>query len=174
MLIFIVKLQESNSHTFSVNVNQSMRGPCFLFKVCRLFSDCVYHRPIAMKIHPLSSRCDLPNSRTECTHSFFLQTYNASTTSVLPALLSAIRQSPPAVGPPHDGKKIGRDLVTYTYKQVTFSFFLRVRILFLCQQHSCMPAHSYPVVSDCHSGRKRSLSCVSCRQRQAVVNGSLG
>lgn len=49
------------------------------------------------------------------------QTYNASIRSTLPALLSAVRQNPPAAGPPHDGKTIGRDLVTYTYKQVTLS-----------------------------------------------------
>ncbi|KAF8508488.1 hypothetical protein JB92DRAFT_2732664 [Gautieria morchelliformis] len=70
-----------------------------------LFSQC----------QPIYARSLLPVQ--ESTHPFLNQTYNASVTSVLPALLSAIRQSPPAVGPPHDGKKIGEDLVKYTYKQ---------------------------------------------------------
>ncbi|KIJ45222.1 hypothetical protein M422DRAFT_59984 [Sphaerobolus stellatus SS14] len=45
------------------------------------------------------------------------QTYSASVTSVYPALLSAIRQTPPSTGPAHDGKEIGVDTVTYTYEQ---------------------------------------------------------
>ena len=45
------------------------------------------------------------------------QTYSAQVTSILPVLLSAIRVSPPADGPPHDGKVIGKDLVTYRYNQ---------------------------------------------------------
>lgn len=40
-------------------------------------------------------------------------------TSVLPTLISAIRKSPPSDGPPHDGKVIGKDLVTYEYDQVS-------------------------------------------------------
>ncbi|KAI0324458.1 hypothetical protein GY45DRAFT_1331548 [Cubamyces sp. BRFM 1775] len=44
-------------------------------------------------------------------------TYTAKVTSVLPALLSAIRVSPPADGPAHDGKEIGKDAVTYEYNQ---------------------------------------------------------
>ncbi|RDB24666.1 Leukotriene A-4 hydrolase [Hypsizygus marmoreus] len=43
--------------------------------------------------------------------------YSAEVTSVLPVLLSAIRLSPPSDGPAHDGKVIGKDLVTYTYTQ---------------------------------------------------------
>lgn len=45
------------------------------------------------------------------------QTYSARVTSILPALLSAIRVNPPSDGPPHDGKIIGKDLVTYVYNQ---------------------------------------------------------
>jgi len=45
------------------------------------------------------------------------QTYSAQVASVLPALLSAIRINPPSDGPPHDGKVLGKDLVTYTYNQ---------------------------------------------------------
>ncbi|KAK1231374.1 Leucyl aminopeptidase yscIV [Marasmius sp. AFHP31] len=44
-------------------------------------------------------------------------TYSASVTSVLPVLLSAQRVSPPSEGPPHDGKVIGKDSVTYRYDQ---------------------------------------------------------
>ncbi|TRM61567.1 hypothetical protein BD626DRAFT_549145 [Schizophyllum amplum] len=44
-------------------------------------------------------------------------TYSANVTSVLPVLLSAIRASPPSDGPAHAGKEIGKDVVTYTYKQ---------------------------------------------------------
>ncbi|KAI0735797.1 peptidase family M1-domain-containing protein [Earliella scabrosa] len=44
-------------------------------------------------------------------------TYTAKVASVLPALLSAIRVSPPSNGPAHDGKEIGKDVVTYEYKQ---------------------------------------------------------
>ncbi|KAK7684336.1 hypothetical protein QCA50_012660 [Cerrena zonata] len=44
-------------------------------------------------------------------------TYTASVASVLPVLLSAIRISPPVSGAPHGDKEIGKDVVTYTYKQ---------------------------------------------------------
>ncbi|KAK7041806.1 Leucyl aminopeptidase yscIV [Paramarasmius palmivorus] len=44
-------------------------------------------------------------------------TYSANVTSVLPALMSAIRTSPPSDGPAHDGKVVGKDAVTYSYKQ---------------------------------------------------------
>ncbi|KAI0757548.1 metalloprotease [Daedaleopsis nitida] len=44
-------------------------------------------------------------------------TYTAKVHTVLPALLSAIRVSPPSDGPAHDGKEIGKDVVTYEYKQ---------------------------------------------------------
>ncbi|KAH9920341.1 uncharacterized protein B0H18DRAFT_1025042 [Fomitopsis serialis] len=37
--------------------------------------------------------------------------------STIPVLLSAIRASPPSDGPAHDGKVIGKDVVTYTYNQ---------------------------------------------------------
>ncbi|KAF7969825.1 hypothetical protein HWV62_25876, partial [Athelia sp. TMB] len=47
--------------------------------------------------------------------------YSANVTSVLPVLLSAVRQSPPSDGPPHDGKEIGKDAVTYVYDQVAMS-----------------------------------------------------
>ncbi|KAJ3751229.1 peptidase family M1-domain-containing protein [Lentinula detonsa] len=43
--------------------------------------------------------------------------YSAEVISVLPALMSAIRQSPPSDGPAHDGKVIGKDAVTYVYHQ---------------------------------------------------------
>ncbi|PAV21678.1 leukotriene-A4 hydrolase [Pyrrhoderma noxium] len=46
-------------------------------------------------------------------------TYSAAVKSVLPVLMSAVRVSPPSNGPPHDGKVIGKDLVTYTYNQPT-------------------------------------------------------
>ncbi|KAJ7020251.1 peptidase family M1-domain-containing protein [Mycena alexandri] len=44
-------------------------------------------------------------------------TYSAKVASILPVLLSAIRVSPPSDGPAHDGKVIGKDIVTYTYDQ---------------------------------------------------------
>ncbi|KAI5833346.1 zincin [Schizophyllum commune Tattone D] len=44
-------------------------------------------------------------------------TYSANVSSVLPVLLSAIRVSPPSDGPAHGGKEIGKEKVTYTYKQ---------------------------------------------------------
>ncbi|KAG7090619.1 hypothetical protein E1B28_009721 [Marasmius oreades] len=44
-------------------------------------------------------------------------TYSANVTSVLPALMSAVRTSPSTEGPPHDGKVIGKDPVTYRYNQ---------------------------------------------------------
>ncbi|KIY73540.1 Metalloprotease [Cylindrobasidium torrendii FP15055 ss-10] len=43
--------------------------------------------------------------------------YTAHVTSVLPVLMSAIRQSPPSDGPAHDGKTVGKDAVTYVYHQ---------------------------------------------------------
>ena len=36
---------------------------------------------------------------------------------MLPALMSALRVSPPVDGPVHDGKVVGRDRVTYVYNQ---------------------------------------------------------
>lgn len=46
------------------------------------------------------------------------KTYDAKVKSILPVLMSAVRVSPPADGPAHDGKVIGKDVVTYEYKQV--------------------------------------------------------
>jgi leukotriene-A4 hydrolase len=37
---------------------------------------------------------------------------------VLPVLLSAIRVSPLSEGPAHDGKAVGKDVVSYVYEQV--------------------------------------------------------
>lgn len=68
---------------------------------------------------------DTPSAKIVCqpwylfvTLSHRLQKYSANVTSVLPVLLSAIRQSPPSGGTVHDGKVIGQDPVTYTYEQV--------------------------------------------------------
>ncbi|KAI5991089.1 peptidase family M1-domain-containing protein [Pisolithus orientalis] len=44
-------------------------------------------------------------------------TYNARVTAVLPVLMSAILISPASTGPPHDGRKIGQDKVTYVFLQ---------------------------------------------------------
>jgi leukotriene-A4 hydrolase len=68
-----------------------------------LFSQCqpIYARALA----PLQ---DTPSVKI---------TYTAQVTSVLPVLLSAIRVSPPSEGPAHDGKTIGKDVVTYEYTQ---------------------------------------------------------
>ncbi|KAK7677928.1 hypothetical protein QCA50_019118 [Cerrena zonata] len=68
-----------------------------------LFSQCkpIYARSLA----PLQ---DTPAAKI---------TYTASVKSVLPVLLSAIQESPASTGPPHGGKEIGKDVVTYTYKQ---------------------------------------------------------
>jgi leukotriene-A4 hydrolase len=52
----------------------------------------------------------------------FIQTYTARVASALPVLLSAIRVSPPSEGPAHDGKIIGKDVVSYVYKQVCAIF----------------------------------------------------
>ncbi|KAI5118514.1 hypothetical protein M0805_007683 [Coniferiporia weirii] len=70
-----------------------------------LFSQCqpIYARTLA----PLQ---DTPSVKI---------TYSAKVTSVLPVLMSAIRVSPPADGPAHDGKIIGKDVVTYSYTQPT-------------------------------------------------------
>ncbi|KAH9836660.1 metalloprotease [Rhodofomes roseus] len=68
-----------------------------------LFSQCqpIYARSLA----PLQ---DTPSVKI---------TYSANVASIIPVLLSAIRVSPPSDGPAHDGKEIGKDIVTYTYKQ---------------------------------------------------------
>ncbi|KAH9168627.1 leukotriene-A4 hydrolase [Lactarius sanguifluus] len=68
-----------------------------------LFSQCqpIYARALA----PLQ---DTPSLKI---------TYAAKVASVLPVLLSAIRVSPPSEGPAHDGKTIGKDVVTYVYTQ---------------------------------------------------------
>ncbi|TEB26297.1 leukotriene-A4 hydrolase [Coprinellus micaceus] len=44
-------------------------------------------------------------------------TYDAKVASTLPVVLSAIRVSPPSDGPTHDGKALGKDLVSYTFDQ---------------------------------------------------------
>ncbi|KAJ6620129.1 peptidase family M1-domain-containing protein [Mycena sp. CBHHK59/15] len=68
-----------------------------------LFSQCqpIYARALA----PLQ---DTPSVKIK---------YTAKVASVLPVLLSAIRTSPPSEGPAHDGKVIGKDVVTYAYDQ---------------------------------------------------------
>ncbi|PPQ84726.1 hypothetical protein CVT25_013808 [Psilocybe cyanescens] len=68
-----------------------------------LFSQCqpIYARALA----PLQ---DSPANKIK---------YSAKVSAVLPVLLSAIRVSPPSDGPPHDGKEIGKEFVTYTYDQ---------------------------------------------------------
>ncbi|OSD05714.1 hypothetical protein PYCCODRAFT_1465050 [Trametes coccinea BRFM310] len=78
---------------------EQTQGKTFPF----LFSQCqpIYARSLA----PLQ---DTPSVKI---------TYTANVKSVLPALLSAIRVAPPATGPAHDGKEIGKDYVTYEYKQ---------------------------------------------------------
>ena len=46
--------------------------------------------------------------------------------------MSAIRVSPPSEGPPHEGKEIGKDTVTYSYDQVQerpHEIYLRALIL---------------------------------------------
>ncbi|KAN0082888.1 hypothetical protein V8E55_008683 [Tylopilus felleus] len=72
-------------------------------KFSYLFSQC---QPIhARSLAPLQ---DTPSVKL---------TYDAEVSSVLPVLLSAQRVSPPSDGPPHGGKVIGKDVVTYGYKQ---------------------------------------------------------
>ncbi|KZT68834.1 hypothetical protein DAEQUDRAFT_745556 [Daedalea quercina L-15889] len=68
-----------------------------------LFSQCqpIYARSLA----PLQ---DTPSVKI---------TYSANVASTIPVLLSAIRVSPPSNGPAHDGKVIGKDVVSYTYNQ---------------------------------------------------------
>lgn len=44
-------------------------------------------------------------------------TYSADVTSLLPVLMSALRISPPADGPAHDGKGVGTETVRYQYNQ---------------------------------------------------------
>ncbi|KDR68677.1 hypothetical protein GALMADRAFT_231006 [Galerina marginata CBS 339.88] len=68
-----------------------------------LFSQCqpIYARSLA----PLQ---DTPSNKIK---------YSAKVSSVLPVLLSARLVSPASGGPPHDGKVIGKDVVTYTYTQ---------------------------------------------------------
>jgi len=70
------------------------------------------------------------------------QTYSARVVSALPVLLSAIRVSPPADGPPHDGKVIGKDLVTYTYDQPVAipSYLIAIAAGDLCYRTFAKPA----------------------------------
>ncbi|KAG6919450.1 hypothetical protein DXG01_005709 [Tephrocybe rancida] len=78
---------------------EQTQGKTFPF----LFSQCqpIYARAVA----PLQ---DSPSVKI---------TYSAKVTSIFPVLLSAIRQSPSTTGPVHDGKVVGKDLVTYSYHQ---------------------------------------------------------
>ncbi|KIM39154.1 hypothetical protein M413DRAFT_447486 [Hebeloma cylindrosporum] len=68
-----------------------------------LFSQCqpIYARALA----PLQ---DTPSNKIK---------YSAKVSSILPVLLSARIVSPPADGPPHDGKVIGKDVVVYSFTQ---------------------------------------------------------
>ncbi|KAG8745452.1 hypothetical protein FRC10_007995 [Ceratobasidium sp. 414] len=52
-----------------------------------------------------------------CKNSKSRPTYSADVTSLLPVLMSALRVSPPADGPAHDGKGVGTEAVRYQYKQ---------------------------------------------------------
>ncbi|OBZ79425.1 Leukotriene A-4 hydrolase [Grifola frondosa] len=78
---------------------EQTQGKAFPF----LFSQC----------QPIYARCLAPLQDTPSAKI----TYTAKVASTLPILLSAIRVSPPSQGPAHDGQVIGRDVVTYTYKQ---------------------------------------------------------
>ncbi len=71
--------------------------------------------------HPFSQDCALFIMR-EREALTFTQTYTARVASFLPVLLSAIRVSPPSEGPAHDGKIIGKDVVSYVYEQVWVMF----------------------------------------------------
>jgi leukotriene-A4 hydrolase len=48
------------------------------------------------------------------------QTYSAKVDALLPVLFSAILIFPLSNGPPHDGKIIGKEFVTYVFDQVSF------------------------------------------------------
>lgn len=54
----------------------------------------------------------------------FRQKYSAKVSSVLPVLMSAKIVSPPSDGPPHAGKELGKDVVTYTFSQVNLCYLL--------------------------------------------------
>ncbi|GJE92025.1 peptidase family M1-domain-containing protein [Phanerochaete sordida] len=73
------------------------------------------------KKHPyLFSQCQpiYARSLTPCQDTPSIKTtYSAKVASVLPTLLSAVRVSPPATGPAHAGKEIGKDVVVYEYDQ---------------------------------------------------------
>ncbi|OCH94213.1 metalloprotease [Obba rivulosa] len=78
---------------------EQTQGKAFPF----LFSQC----------QPIYARCIAPLQDSAAVKI----TYSAKVHSVLPALMSARRVSPPADGPAHGGKVIGKDVVTYTYNQ---------------------------------------------------------
>lgn len=71
-----------------------------------------------------------------------IQTYDAKVASILPTLLSAIRLSPPSDGPPHDGRTIGKDLVTYAYNQPVAipSYLIAIAAGDLCYRAFAKPA----------------------------------
>lgn len=93
------RLRGKASLIYSANVKQSMLVLCCLFKV---ISSLAQYNAI------LTAIADTPSVKIK---------YTASVTSVLPVLLSAIRQYPPSDGPAHDGKIVGKDAVTYIYHQ---------------------------------------------------------
>ncbi|KAF5356193.1 hypothetical protein D9756_004300 [Leucocoprinus leucothites] len=93
--------EEGSSLICSANANQFIHGPLLLCKAS----------PRSLRNlsqHDISLLSDTPSVKI---------TYTASVKSTLPVLLSAIRISPAANGPPHNGKVIGRDEVVYTYNQ---------------------------------------------------------
>lgn len=94
--------------------------PLFLVDVSRGFTVCA-DTP-SLKIVRCSQIMSVREALT------FTQTYTARVASVLPVLLSAIRISPPSEGPAHDGKIIGKEVVSYAYKQVWVILCLRIEV----------------------------------------------
>ena len=98
------------------------------------------------------------------------QTYTAKVASVLPALLSAIRVSPPSNGPAHDGKEIGKDVVTYEYKQVRHSSPNHV----LERGHQTLVARPNPALPHRHRSGQLPLPRLPTSRGKGLVHRYLG
>ena len=149
------KRKESSFRTCSASASQSTRG--------------VLHR---FRTH------HLPRSYV---HGFFsheggrltqIKSYSANVASTIPVLLSAIRILPPSEGPVHDGKEIGKDVVTYTYKQACHVVPSSHRCLAYCS--AMLSAHPHTILSHCHRRRKCSLPCMPQRRGQAMEDRRVG
>lgn len=106
-------LQPGSSVTVTIEYNTTEPGCKALQWLDKAQTHGKTHPYLFSQCQPIYARGLLPCQDTPSVKA----TYEARIASVFPALMSAIRVSPPAEGPVHDGKIVGQDAVIYVYNQ---------------------------------------------------------